>query len=60
MYAYSKRSQQPSLQAIVRRHPERTHALFSNDADLLLLGLACGAASVALLREVVPPRHHIS
>lgn len=36
---------------IIRRHPHKSHCLFSNDADLIFLGLVSGAEHVLLLRE---------
>lgn len=38
------------IMSIIRRHPERSHILFSNDADLIFLGLVSPAESVHLLR----------
>ncbi|CAK8990402.1 unnamed protein product [Durusdinium trenchii] len=35
---------------VIRSHPEHTHCLCSNDADLVLLGLVCRSEHVYLLR----------
>jgi len=39
------------IMEIMRHHPERSHCLCSNDADLVFLGLVSGSAQVYLLRE---------
>ncbi|CAK0900156.1 unnamed protein product, partial [Prorocentrum cordatum] len=44
------------IMEVIRAYRDKSHCLFSNDADLIFLGLVSGARSVILLRESpLPP-----
>jgi len=45
---------------VIRHHPENSHCLYSNDADLVFLGLVSNAENVYLLRERQPNRQPIN